>query len=261
MMRLISDECLSSFLASPLHLPSCSFVQQYIRPRHAVQYAEIASSRTCPAVASSPHISGWPWHPPEIPGTLQRRWDFTRRARGYFQYLPSGQYSKTLFFYAAFESAIAAIIARDAWLEQNYFSFFFSLLFFFFHASCWGWLTGGGGVWIWRRESGYAAALLGPIWGLLQPLACSYSLQSSLQESAVITHARFTFTCFLPQVKHIAAHGARVPRIHYGILIIALISTSFFLVPVIYGNKNVIQNVYSQTLFFMTLNINLLKDL
>lgn len=60
MMRLISDECLSSFLASPLHLPSCSFVQQHIRPRMTTRGA-IRRDSIVTHLSSSCIISSYFW--------------------------------------------------------------------------------------------------------------------------------------------------------------------------------------------------------
>lgn len=219
-------------IASPLHLPSCSFVQQHIRPSMTTRGA-IRRDSIVTHLSSSCIISSYFWM------TLAPSGDSRHLAEKMRFHEASGRLFPISSKWPILQNIV---LLRRIWKchrsdnrsrcmtrAKSCFFFLFLAFFFFFHAPCWGWLTGGGGVWIWRRESGSAAAVLGPIWGLLQPLACSYSLQSSLQESPVITHTRFTFTCFLPQVKHIAAHGAWMPRIHYGILIIALISTFLFL--------------------------------
>lgn len=122
---------------------------------------------------------------------LQRRWDFTRHAKGYIQYLPSGQRSKTPFLWGIWNC-----ISQRLLLEMHDRSEIHLLIWRVGHTGGEE-LTGGGDAWIWRRGSGCAAGAPGPTGALLRRLACSCSLVSSLRRSGVFTYKDIILHLFL----------------------------------------------------------------
>lgn len=115
---------------------------------------------------------------------LQRRWDFTTHAKGYIQYLP-----RPIFQNIIFMRPLKQLTERLS-LEMHDHSeiHFFNLLRWAQERR----LTGRRGVWIWRRGSGCAAGAPGPTSAHRLLLAYSYSLESNLRRSGVITYTGTT---------------------------------------------------------------------
>lgn len=139
--------------------------------------------KICTHLYSSCIISSYFWMtlaPSADSRHLQRRWNFTAHAKVISYIFPVANIPKH-HFYEAFKTE--RLIHTEKMHEQA--------RIHFCNVPCWRRerrLTGGRGVWIWRRGSGCAAASPGPISARQLLLAYSYSLESNLRRSRIITY-------------------------------------------------------------------------
>lgn len=141
--------------------PSCSFIHQHRSDdTRCNSRGEIVSTLTCPTVASSPHTSGRPrFHLQTADSCMKKRKSYNQCK--VFNTFHTGKSQKT-----------SNLFLKLCW---------------------WTWegrLTGRRGVWVWRRESGRAAAAHGPIPApqLRQACSCWPVLSLSRSRQRVTEH-------------------------------------------------------------------------